>query len=174
MPRAYVSIGSNVEPERNVRSALAALGRRYGALAVSTVYETDAVGFEGPPFYNLAAVFDTDEPPRALVAALHAIEDAHGRARSGPRYASRSLDLDLVLYDDLVIREPGLELPRPDLLRHAFVLGPLAEIAGAVRHPLAGKTLARLWEEFGAAARAGLRPVALQPDPGTASGPPRA
>ncbi len=174
MPRAYVSIGSNVEPERNVRSALAALGRRYRALAVSTVYETDAVGFEGPPFYNLAAAFDTDETPRALIAALRAIEDAHGRVRTGPRYASRSLDLDLVLYDDLVIREPGLELPRPDLLRYAFVLGPLAEIAGTLRHPVAGKTLAQLWEEFGAAARTGLRPVPLRPEPETAPGPPRA
>ncbi len=162
MARAYISVGSNIDAERNVRSAIAALRARYGTLILSTVYETDTVGFQGPPFYNLAVGFDTDEDPRALVRSLHAVEDAHGRTRTAPRYSSRSLDLDLLLYDDLVLHEPGLKLPRPDLARHAFILGPIAEIAGDLHHPTSGRPLRDLWEALGAQYHT-LRPLPFRP-----------
>ena len=102
MARAYLSLGSNLEPERHLAAALAALRARYGELLVSPTYRTPAVGFEGPDFLNLAVGLDTDETPEALDAWLHALEDAQGRRRDVPRFSSRTLDVDLVLYDQLV------------------------------------------------------------------------
>ncbi len=146
--RAYVSVGSNLSPERHVPAALAALEARFGPLRVSTVYRCRAEGFEGPDFHNLAVAFDTAEPPEAVAAALRAIEAAHGRRRGGPRFASRTLDLDLVLWGEEVVARAGLRLPRAEVLRYAFVLRPLAEIAPGLRHPEAGRTLAELWAEM--------------------------
>jgi 2-amino-4-hydroxy-6-hydroxymethyldihydropteridine diphosphokinase len=144
----YVSIGSNIEREHNVHSGLDALRACYGELIESSVYESEAFGFKGDNFYNLVVGFDTGEDVHALAAALQDIEDCHGRARNGPQISSRTLDLDLLLYGDLVIREPGLILPRREILKHAFVLLPLSEIAGQLRHPLNGKTYEELWRAF--------------------------
>lgn len=147
MARACLSLGSNLAPERHLRSAISALRARFGTVVVSQVYRTTAVGFDGADFLNAAAVVDTDLDPVALCAWLHALEDAHGRDRSAPRSGDRTLDLDLVLYDDLVLAGPGkLRIPREDL-RHAFVLRPLAEIAPDVVEPRSGRTLAQLWAD---------------------------
>ena len=149
MARAYLSLGSNLEPERHLAAALAALRARYGELLVSPTYRTPALGFEGPDFLNLAVGLDTDEAPEALDAWLHALEDAQGRRRDVPRFSSRTLDVDLVLYEQRVLRGPGnLELPRPDLARHAFVLKPMVDLAPDLVHPVLGRTLAQLWAEF--------------------------
>jgi 2-amino-4-hydroxy-6-hydroxymethyldihydropteridine diphosphokinase len=145
MGRAYLSLGSNLEPRRHLRAAVEALRARFPLLALSPAYRFPAVGFSGPDFLNAAAVIDSDLPPEALDAWLHALEDAHGRDRSGPRYGDRTLDIDIVLYDDRVLDGPGhLRLPRPEL-RHAFVLKPLAEIAPDAVEPRSGQTLAALW-----------------------------
>ncbi len=147
MGRAYLSLGSNIDAERNLRSAFAALRTRFGDMIASTVYRFPAVGFEGPDFLNAAAVIDSDLDPFALNDWLHALEDAHGRDRGGPRFGDRPLDIDIVFYDDLVLEGPGhLQLPR-DELRHAFVLKPLAEIAPDFVDPRGGCTLAALWAE---------------------------
>ena len=144
MHRAYLSLGSNIEPERHLRAAIAELRARFGDVVVSPVYRSGAVGFDGPDFLNLAAAIDTDLDPLALDAWLHALEDRHGRRRDVPRYASRTLDVDIVLIDDLVIEGPGhLRIPRPEL-REAFVLKPLSDIAPDVRDPVSGSTLADL------------------------------
>lgn len=149
MARAYLSLGSNLDPERHLAAALAALRARYGELLVSPTYRTPAVGFEGPDFLNLAVGLDTDEAPEALDAWLHRLEDAQGRRRDVPRFSSRTLDVDLVLYDQRVLRGPGnLELPRPDLARHAFVLKPMVDLAPELVHPVLGRTLAQLWADF--------------------------
>ncbi len=136
MSRAYLSLGSNLDPEKHLRAALAELRARFGNVVVSPVYRFPAVGFDGPDFLNLAVAIDSDLDPLALNTWLHALEDRHGRRRDVPRFSSRTLDVDIVLYDDVVMNGPGhLELPRAEL-RHAFVLKPLADIAPQVVHPV--------------------------------------
>lgn len=155
MGKAYLSLGSNVAPEQNIASALRALRERFDALQVSPVYRTRAIGFDGPDFLNAAAILDSDLDVHALNDWLHALEDAHGRDRSGPRFGDRPLDIDIVFYDDLVIEGPGnpgsgagqvLYIPR-DELRHAFVLKPLVDIAPEFVDPRSGLTLATLWAQ---------------------------
>jgi 2-amino-4-hydroxy-6-hydroxymethyldihydropteridine diphosphokinase len=152
MSKAYLSLGSNVDAIRHLRIAVQALRERFGDVVLSPVYRTRAVGFDGPDFHNAAAVVDSDLDPHALNAWLHALEDAHGRDRTGPRYGDRTLDIDIVLFDDRIVEGAGnLRIPRPEL-KHAFVLRPLAEIAPDVVVPGDGRTLAQLWRahaEFG-------------------------
>lgn len=147
MGKAYLSLGSNLDAERHLRAAVDALRARFGAVVASPAYRFPAVGFDGPDFLNAAAVVDSDLDPFALNDWLHALEDAHGRDRSGPRYGDRTLDIDIVFYDDRVLHGPGnLRLPRPEL-KHAFVLMPLAEIAPDFVDPASGSRLAQLWVE---------------------------
>lgn len=151
MHRAYLSLGSNVEPERHLRAAVAELRVRFGVLAVSPVYRSPAVGFEGPDFLNLAVGLDTALDPFELDDWLHALEDRHGRRRDVPRYSSRTLDVDIVLFDDLVLDGPGhLRIPRPELAQ-MFVLKPLSDLAPDLRDPRSGRTLAELRDAAGAA-----------------------
>ena len=148
MARAYLSLGSNIEPQRYLRAALAELRQRFGELQVSPAYRSKSVGFDGPDFVNLAVGMETDLSPEALNEWLHALEDRHGRRRDVPRYADRTLDVDIVLYDDLVRRGEGhLDIPRKEL-KHAFVLRPIADIAPGLRHPIDGRTMAELWAAF--------------------------
>lgn len=145
MSRAYLSLGSNLEPTANLRDAIEALHRRFGTVVLSPVYRTRAIGFDGDDFLNAAAVIETELDPEELNDWLHALEDAHGRDRSGPRHGDRTLDIDVVLFDDRVLSGPGnLRIPRPEL-QHAFVLKPLADIAADVAVPGDGRTLAQLW-----------------------------
>jgi len=148
MTRIYVSLGTNIDREVNLRAGIEELRRRFGELVLSSVYESEAVGFSGDPFYNMVAGFDSDEPVEVLARELHAIEDRHGRQRNGPRFSSRTLDIDLLLYGDSVIDEGKLHLPRDEITKHAFVLWPLAEIAPDARHPVLGVTYGELWQKF--------------------------
>jgi 2-amino-4-hydroxy-6-hydroxymethyldihydropteridine diphosphokinase len=144
----FIAAGSNVEAYRNLASALSELEREFGALTVSHAYRNAAVGFGGPDFINLVAGFRTRLGVREVVERLRHIETLCGRARSAPKWASRPMDLDILLYGELVCDEPGLKLPRPDLLRRAYMLGPLAEIAPAFRHPTANTSIGELWARF--------------------------
>jgi len=143
--QAYLSLGSNIEPENNLRIALAALRARFGEVVVSPVYRTRAVGFEGPDFLNAVAVIDSDIHPFALNDWLHALEEAQGRDRRDASYSDRPLDIDIIYFGDLVLDGPGeFQLPRPEL-RHAFVLKPLADVAPDFVDPIRNATLAQLW-----------------------------
>ena len=145
MPKAYLSLGSNLDPQRHLARAVEELRARFGPLVLSPTYRTPAVGFDGPDFLNSAAIIDSDLSVVALDAWLHTLDDAHGRRRDQPRFSDRPLDIDIVFYDDVVFRGPGnLQVPRPEL-RHAFVLKPLADIAPDFRDPASGRTLAELW-----------------------------
>ena len=145
MITALLSLGSNLQPQQHLHAAVAALRERFGAIDVSPAYRTAAVGFEGPEFLNNAVAIRTDLPLDALDAWLHALEDAHGRDRSGPRFSDRTLDIDVVFYGDLIVEGPGhLRIPRPEL-KHAFVLKPLADIAPDFIDPVSGLSLAALW-----------------------------
>ncbi|MEO6103480.1 MAG: 2-amino-4-hydroxy-6-hydroxymethyldihydropteridine diphosphokinase [Pseudoxanthomonas sp.] len=147
MGKAYLSLGSNVAPEHHLASAVRALRQRFAALQVSPVYRTTAIGFDGPDFLNAAAVLESDLDVHALNEWLHSLEDSHGRDRKEPRFGNRSLDIDIVFYDDLVAEGPGnLRIPRPEL-KHAFVLKPLVDIAPGFVDPLSGKTLQELWAQ---------------------------
>jgi 2-amino-4-hydroxy-6-hydroxymethyldihydropteridine diphosphokinase len=142
---AYLSLGSNVRPEDNLRKAVAALRERFGEVVVSPVYRTPAVGFKGPDFLNAIAVIDSDIHPFALNDWLHALEMAQGRDRRDASYSDRTLDIDIIYFGDLVLEGPDdFQLPRPEL-HHAFVLKPLADVAPDFVDPVRHMTLAKLW-----------------------------
>lgn len=144
----YVSAGSNVAPEENLRLACRELARHYGPLSISGVYRNPPVGFTGDDFLNLVLRFRTAEPPTAVVAELERLHVLAGRVRGLERFAPRTLDLDLLLYGDAVIAEHAIRVPREDILKYGFVLGPLAELAPDLRHPVTGQTMAELWAGF--------------------------
>jgi 2-amino-4-hydroxy-6-hydroxymethyldihydropteridine diphosphokinase len=146
--RCWVSIGSNVDRERSIRGGVADLRERFGALILSRVYETPAVGFTGEPFLNLVAGFDCDWSVAEIDARLRAIEDAHGRVRGPDKFAPRTLDLDLLTWGDAAGVIDGVALPRDEILKYGFVLGPLAEAAPDERHPENGRRYADLWAEL--------------------------
>lgn len=148
MAVAYLGLGSNLGDRlANLQRALALLSRLGRVEAVSSLYETVPVG--GPPgqapYYNAVCCLATELPPRELLRALKEIEGELGR-RPGPRWGPRPLDLDILLYDDRVVQEAGLEVPHPRLGERAFALVPLAELAPGVRHPVTGETVEGMLE----------------------------
>jgi len=148
MTRVYVAAGSNVEPETNLARAGSELRRLFGAVDFSPAYRNRAVSFEGPDFINLVAGFDTDLPLPAVIGQLQRIESLCGRARNAPKWEPRSMDLDILLFGDMVQDTPLAKLPRPDLLKRPYMLGPLADIAPELRHPTSGSTIGDLWQYF--------------------------
>lgn len=124
----FLSVGSNIDRESNSRSAVRALRDRFGSLKISPVYESEAVGFKGDPFFNFVVSIETDLPLSEVNQVLKEIEDAHGRKRSGPKFSSRSLDIDVVTFGDFVGELDGVTLPRPELFYNAFVLLPMIDL----------------------------------------------
>lgn len=148
MTQVFLGLGSNIQPERHLELGVAELRRRYGPLALSPVYRGPAIGFAGPDFLNMVARVETKQSPRNILADLERIHRLARRTREGNGFHSRTLDIDLLLYDGLILNEPDLELPRADVLEYAFVLRPLAELAPSLRHPVTGRTLAEHWREL--------------------------
>jgi 2-amino-4-hydroxy-6-hydroxymethyldihydropteridine diphosphokinase len=148
MSTAYLGLGSNVDAQSNIASGIEALQNTFAGVALSPVYRTRAVGFEGNDFINLVARVETDMQPLELKHFLHTLEDRHGRARNVPKFSDRTLDIDILLYDDLYLLSPELEIPRDEILTAAHVLQPLADLAPDFLHPVARVTLRDLWRAF--------------------------
>ena len=148
MARVYVGIGSNVDRELRIRQAVDALREAFGAIELSPVYDSVAVGFDGSNFLNLVAAFDSELEVEAVAAVFREIEDRLGRDRSLPKFASRPIDLDILLYGDAVVDVPGIRIPRPEIVVNAFVLKPLQDIAPELPHPETGQSFAELWQRM--------------------------
>jgi 2-amino-4-hydroxy-6-hydroxymethyldihydropteridine diphosphokinase len=148
VPAVYVAAGSNVEPERHLALATELIRGEFPDVRVSPWYRNRAVGFEGADFINLVVGFTTQLSIHEVLSRLHAIEIACGRPREAPRWAPRSMDLDVLLYGDLILDEPRVKLPRPDLLKRAFMLGPLAALEPGLMHPTEKVTIGELWQRF--------------------------
>lgn len=164
----YVAAGSNVAPFENLRRALDVLDQHFAPLQVSRAYVNAAVGFEGDDFINLVLGFRTSLSVHEVVERLHEAEAACGRERDAAKWAPRAMDLDILLFGEMTCDEPGLRLPRPDLIKRPYMLGPAAEIAPTLVHPTVGRTLGELWAEMQRTLAAhAMRPVDLEWSPGS-------
>lgn len=148
MATLYISVGSNIDPIAHLANALRQLRQAFVQVQCSPVYRSAAIGFDGEDFLNLVVRAQTTQTVAAVHAGLHAIEAANGRRRVGEKFGSRTLDLDLLLYDDLVSQTASLQLPRDEIIEHACVLKPLVDLAPTLVHPLVHKTMQQLWQEF--------------------------
>ena len=141
----YVGLGSNTDREAKICQAVMALRENFGEVELSPVYNSAAVGFDGSDFLNLVAGIETSLGIEDAVDIFRDIEDRLGRDRTQPKFASRPIDLDILIYDDLILDRPGIQVPRPEILENAFVLRPLQDIAGDRLHPQVKKSYAELW-----------------------------
>jgi len=146
--RGYISIGSNIDKEIHIPASLRALEQQFGALIVSSIYESEAIGFSGDVFHNLIVGFDSNLDVKSVAKQLRQIELDNGRTRDSQKFSARTLDLDLILYGDLIISDGRLQIPRDEIEKYAFVLEPLAEIAPTGIHPVSGMSYGELWEKF--------------------------
>jgi len=156
MPKVLLGIGSNVEREKNIRAGLVELELLFGHLAISPIYETQAVGFAGSNFLNLVVAIESSLSLSALAQALKAIEYRHGRKPDSPKFAPRSLDVDILVFGDHVGTFEGIVLPREEMLSCAFVLKPLADLVPEELYPATDKSYASLWSEFDAKEQYGI------------------
>lgn len=148
MAKVFLGLGSNIQPRHHIQQALLALRETFGANELSSVYESEPVGFEGENFLNLAASVTTGLTVGELQACLREIENTNGRDRNSSKFSGRTLDIDILLYDDLVGVVDGVTLPRDEILKNAFVLKPLCDLIPKLIHPTANKTIAQLWKEY--------------------------
>ena len=148
MAKVYLGLGSNVAPQQHLRLAIQELAKRFGVLELSNLYQNASVGFDGDEFTNLVVGLESDASPLEIHNIIEDIHVIAKRHRGESRFAARTLDIDLLLYDDLILDEPPLRVPRPDILKYSFVLGPLAEIAPDLRHPETGRLITEHWAEF--------------------------
>jgi 2-amino-4-hydroxy-6-hydroxymethyldihydropteridine diphosphokinase len=152
MTGVYVAAGSNVQARTHLRRAIEELRKAFPGMRVSRAYRNAAVGFEGEDFINLVVGFETNLSLDRVIEELRRVESLCGRARNAPKWAPRSMDLDILLFGDLVATLPEARLPRPDLTKRPYMLGPLADIAPDLRHPVSKRSIRELWAEFDRAA----------------------
>ena len=148
MATVYLGLGSNIERERYMVAGLDALQGLFGELALSSVYDSAAIGFEGQPFLNMVVRVETELAVGELHRTLRHIEFEHGRPANATRTSARQLDIDILTYDTLVGIIDDVELPRGEILENAFVLCPLAELAPELEHPVERQTYSTLWQAY--------------------------
>lgn len=159
MPKIWLSIGSNQQRQQNVQASIDALSAQFGQLIISPVYKTVSEGFDGDDFYNLVIGIHSDMSPTDLQQRLRAIEDQQGRKRSEQKFNPRTLDIDLLTYGNEVIKTANLDIPRGEITKYAFVLGPLADIAPTEQHPETGESYLSMWQAFQARQQVNLKTV---------------
>jgi len=147
MAQIYISLGTNINRDFYLTQGLNALSKQFGKLDLSSLFESEAVGFSGSPFYNMVIGVVTSLSVEKVAKVLRNIEFAHGREHNAKKFSPRTLDLDLLLYDNLVLTTPA-QLPRDEITKNAFVLWPLAEIAPQLQHPILKQNYQQLWRNF--------------------------
>ncbi len=148
MAKVFVSVGSNINRINSIGGGLRSLQKKVTRMQLSSIYETEAVGFHGDPFYNLVISFETGITPENTNSLLKRIEKKYGRKSDSKKFSSRTLDMDLLLYDDLILDQEGLQIPRHEIFKYAFVLQPLAEMIPEGICPGKKQTYRQLWESF--------------------------
>lgn len=143
---AYLSLGSNVSPEKNIQFALDQLIEIFGEIVSSSTYKTKAVGFKGSDFLNLVVKIETSLDPDGLIDRLHGIEEMTGRVTGTKAFNDRTLDIDVLIYDDYI--DLDLNIPRDEILMYGFVLEPLAELNPEGLHPIERVTFMELWSRL--------------------------
>lgn len=143
-----VGIGSNIDRDRNILRAIKELQGTFAGVRLSPVYEAKAVGFDGDPFLNLVAEFESEWSPGRLQTYLKELEAISGRTGKESKWSGRTLDIDILTMGDLSGLVEGVELPREEILEVAYVLRPLAELAPHDRHPVTGMTYGEHWKAF--------------------------
>ena len=146
--QVYLGLGSNVDARNKLAAGVAELSARFDEVVCSPVYQSEAVGFDGEDFLNACCRIETSMPPEALKTWLTELEDRHGRRRDLPKFADRTLDIDILLFGERAGRFGKLVLPRGEILKYAHVLKPLADLAPDLKHPVTGKSFAEHWQEF--------------------------
>lgn len=165
MANVYVAAGSNVEPEKNLARACEEIAKSWSDARFSRAFRNKAVGFDGPDFLNMVVAFHTKESVDVVIARLREIETICGRPRNAPKWASRSMDLDILLFGARIEKTADYTLPRPDLLKRPYMLGPMAELAPGVTHPTEHKTIGELWAAFDRAGHEMLPVSIMLPSP---------
>ena len=146
--KVYLSLGSNIDAETNLCSAIKCLKQHFPVLLLSPIYQTRAVGFEGDDFLNCVVALETETPATELFSLLRQIEQDHGRDRKQAKFSSRTLDIDLLTWGNKIITEKNFQLPRDEITKYAFVLKPLVDIAAEEKHPIFNKSYQQLWNEL--------------------------
>jgi 2-amino-4-hydroxy-6-hydroxymethyldihydropteridine diphosphokinase len=149
--RIYLGVGSNLEPRKNLKLALLELQHRFGESAASCIYKNAPVGFVGADFMNLVVQIESEVSAQDICKEIELIHNLSGRQRGSNKWGSRPLDIDLLLYNDLILDEKSVRVPREDILKYSFVLRPMAELAPALIHPVTGKSMLAHWQAFDAA-----------------------
>ena len=149
MSTAWLGLGSNVNAKNHIRAGINELRERFERVSLSPIYTSASVGFEGNDFINLVARIETDLHPLELRDYLRDLEDRYGRKRNVPKFSDRSLDIDILLYDDLVLLSPVLEIPRAEIMKFSHVLKPLTDLDPDLVHPVKLITIAKIWESSG-------------------------
>ena len=144
--KVFIGVGSNIDKEKNIVSGIQAMQKQFGALELSPVYESRAVGFEGNNFYNMVATFNTAYTYQQIRDILYNIEHQHRRIRGKNKFESRTLDLDQIMYGNLIINEDDIRLPADEIEKHAFISYPLSDLCGDLIHPVLGKKVSELCE----------------------------
>lgn len=144
----FIALGSNIDPAVRLQQAARALREYFPDVRFSRCYRNAACGFDGPDFINAVAGFSTALPVSGVLQVMRDIESRCGRAPEAPKWEPRAMDLDLLLYGEMIGSGPGYTLPRPDLLKRLYMLGPLAQWLPQLVYPPSGPTIGELWAQF--------------------------